>query len=1015
MTSGNKGMKRTALIIALLLSTSLAEMVLVNTSEINSVPLVNYVSKHVMGTTTWKDVTYVQSTSPETFYVYDGTYLYKLVLNKDKEAMIVAKLKTAKPIKILESKNRVFIVQEDGEMLITNLALVPLSEPIPIGSGLSFSGRSNGWYAFISKEKVLMINPSKDRYIIVPRKGTNLLPVAAPTLPKLVWLPLWRLVLACGISSYTDVNIYFNSSLTYVIFEGKEVSYVAKLSFINASPKLLACKRFNGIVKLDDNQTIIVGINSTKLKLGKVTITLDGAHDGKILKITNSKLGYKVILLTFKKNGRDYLVSINTKNSEVLMAISDTKLMCASPYLPNLCFAKSMGFKPTRVEEYDVPNAILILKMSSGLKRLIASPRVEAVLLRLSTGSRYSLEIADMTTAELPCGVYQLQIKTSIGEVLEFISLAPPTDNFDPPPVYKVLISPEAVIPYIFKLTVYVYGKETKRPLPGSLVTIVGTSVRGKHVKIGPLITDDQGKVSIYLEKGRYTIIASHKYYITQKKTIIHNRPQVVKIFLPLNGIPTTFIVKSKGAPPFIPKGPLANAKIVINGTLISLATKTNNKGIAKVTLLPGVYTVHVYAPQHKELTDTLTVAPGRSSLTVKYSLTPILYNVTLIVKDALTNRAITPDMVTITSLTKQKSKVLKGLVTNVITLSLPPDVYELKVVAKGYQPYKKVIKVDKNIKVTIPLKLKMVKVRVMVFDELRRPVPSYNVTFVNTYLGLKFKFSLTSTNNTITIPPGTYTVTVTAKGFEPLVTTVVINENTKVIQLTIAHKSFTVTIKADTKNKLLYEYISYCKGEVRGGPFFKPLPLPKMTKPDLSVRVKLPRGSYQAILKCYSMTNSLAATGTQSFAVPIDRLVKVPLRPVKVPVTITVQDVRNNKPVPRAVVKIYADKYLTKLIGEGMTNVAGVARIMVPVYYLGRTVWIYVSAPGYQDFKGAFILARNMPVIYLKPAPTIIEVILGNPLLLLVLVIAAGAGAYLVSLLIGRREEEEEIFEELV
>ncbi len=1009
-------MRRTVLVVILLVSMLLASKIIyVNANEVNSVPIVDYLPSKVIGTHMWNSINYVQSVNPNTIYVYNGNTLYRLIINKNDMLEVVAKLNTSEPLKILESKKRIFIVLKDGKLLITNLALLPLSSPIEIGNNPSFSGESNKWYAFVTDTNVLMINPSKDKYMIYTKESRDLVPIAAPTLPKIVWIPLWKLVLACSIGKYSHINIFFNNTITYIIFEGNRSSYVAKLTFKDGAPTLLSCKKFNGIVKIKNNQIIINSADFSKILIHNITIVVRNAENAEILNIVKSKLGYNVALLKFKKLGKDYIVSISMKRSEVLAAISDEKLLCAAPYIPNICFGSSMHFKPTEITEYSIPNAILTLEMTKKLRKLITSPIVVASLLRLSTGDRYSLVISTSKTVELPCSVYELQIRTRIGKVLEFVTLAPPSDNFDPPPVYKVLISPEAVIPYIYKLTVYVYGKETKRPLPGSSVIIEGRSVRGKFIKIGPLITDNEGKVSIYLEKGTYTITASHKYYITQRKVIVHDRPEVVKIYLPLNGIPTTFIVMSKGALPFIPKGPIPNAEIVINGTLISLATRTNEKGLARVTLLPGVYTVHVYAPQHRNITDTLTVAPGRTSLTVKYTLTPILYNVTLIVKDALTNRAITPDTVTVTSLTKQKSKVLKGLITNVITLSLPPDIYEIKVVAKGYQPYKKVIKVNKNIELTIPLKLKMVKVKVLVFDELRRPVPSYNVTFVNTYLGLKFKFSLTTTNNTIAIPPGTYTVTVTAKGFEPLVTTVIINENTKVIQLTIAHKSFAVTIKAETKIKLLYDFISYCTGEVRGGPFFKPLPLPKMTKPDLSATLKLPRGSYQAIIRCYSFTNTLAATGTQSFAVPIDTLVKVPLRPVKVPVTIRVQDVRNNKPVARAVVKIYADKHFTKLIGEGMTNVAGIARVMVPIYYIGRTVWLYVTAPGYQDFRGAFILARNMPAIYLKPTPTIIEVILGNPILLLVLVIAAGAGAYLISLLVGRKEEEEEIFEELV
>jgi len=983
----------------------------VNTATATSVE--NTFAYEVLKGPKFKAPAHIWFSKPNIVFVYDKGTLYRTLLTKD-GLILTSSMSIIRPLVVTQLKPNKILILTPREMLITNNAFMPLHVQEGDFGNVRAAGFSHGCKWYVTNTTLLAL--CRGQPLMFSRQPRSVEVLEERGIP--VSVPLWRLEAACSINA-TSFEETFVNGLTYVLLKGPSFSKLAILRYSETGPRLLACKELphNATLK---NVTIVIRVgNATVLHnlLTKLNVRVAGASDAQVLGLDTSKLGYKAYVLLIKRANEYLLASVRAKDSKLLMLTSSKALLC-TPFPPGACFAKELNFKPLKFKNLAAPYGNLELVVTKEFIKVVNQKSIDVTLRSFSNGKvSYTITLTQprySKIVQVPSDAYELDITTKVGRVVLFTGVTPPGTNFDPP-VTLVEISPEIIIPYIYKLTVKVVDAQSGNPLPGAMVYISGTTVRGKTISIGPLITNAKGIVSIHLEKGIYNIKVVKTYYklayVTNVK-LYSNRNVTVKLWL--RGVNVNLQVLSKGAPPFIERGPLPDALVKISGR-ISLVKKTDKKGVVSVILLPGNYLLTVKARSHKPYQGVLTVPPGTTTLSKKIYLTPLLYNVTLVIKDALTGRPVIPSIVSITSVNTGKTKVIKNPASSTIAVSLPLDLYKFKVVAQNYVPYEATFNITKNVVITIPLKLKTVKVTFMVFDELKNPVPTFNITLINSYLGLKFKYSLTSKNNTISIPPGTYKLEVRAKGFEPLVTTIKITENTKVIQLTIAHKSFNVVIKAVTKDKLLYNYISYCKGTVRGGPLFEPLPLPKMTKPSLQAVVKLPRGTYVVSLTCYSATGRRAATGRETFTVPFNTKVNVPLTPTKVVITITVMDIRTNRPIPRALVKIYADKALTKLIGEGMTNVRGIARILVNSYYLGMPAWIVVTAPGYQEYKSPIVISEKLPVVYLKPAPTLIEMILGNPILLIVIVLVAAGGAYLISLVLGGRGEEEEIFEELV
>jgi len=949
---------------------------------------------------------------PSTLFVYDDGVLKRFVLKGD-VARLTSSVEISRPLYVKQLNDKEILVITANALYITNNAFTILNIREGSFAGLSAAGVSHGCEWFVSEEALLSI--CGDALRIYPRSADAVDVLDERGVPHHV--ELWRLAAACSMDVRTYKESFLNGT-TYVVLNGTDKAKLALLTYKDG-PKLNSCVSVPPHTDL--RNTTLVERSSRWIKINDLSLGVSamllGVREAWLLGVASSPLGYVSYVFLARDQSSWYLISLRSKDSNTMLITRSAELLC-TPAPPTICIASDLGYKIVRFTDAASPYGNLELVLTRKFIEIARQNTIDVILKPLSNGKvSYKITLSGprfQKVVQVPSDAYELGITTGVGKVVLFTGISPPGSDFDPPVTF-VEISPDVIIPYIYRLTVKVIDAQSGEPLPEAMVYITGTTVRGKTISLGPLLTDANGIVSIHLEKGTYNIRVTKNYY---KQAFVPNvkldSDKNITVKLWLSGTTVNIQVLSKGAPPFIKKGPIQGAIVQVTGR-VSLTKETDAEGMARIILLPGNYVLNVRAKSHKPYQTLLTVPPGVQTLSKKIELTPILYNVTLVVKDALTGRAVIPTLVTITSTTTGATKVIKNPTSNTIVVSLPPDVYTFKVTAQNYLPYEATYNITQNVVIEVPLKLKTVQVTFMVFDELKNPVPSYNITLINNYLGLKFSFVLTSKNSTVSIPPGTYNVEVRAKGFEPLITTIKITERTKVVQLTIAHKSFNVVIRATTDDQLLYNYISYCKGTIKGGPLFEPLPLPKMVKPNLEATVKLPRGTYVVTLTCYSATDKEAATGRNTFTVPFQTLVEVPLTPTKTTVIITVKDIRNNRPIPNALVKIYADQGLTKLIGEGMTDQAGVARVLVNSYYIGKSAWLVVTAPGYQEYRSPVVLTEKLPVVYLKPAPTLIEIILGNPILLIVIVLVAAGGAYLISLMLGGRGEEEEIFEELV
>ncbi len=999
-----------------------ASVVRINSTTLQGGVPLHYVmdTKLIKIASKWGPPINVFSVSSNVIYVYTSfkVLLRGIWFNHTLSISSYTTLQT-EPIWINESSSRVFVVTSNGYLLQYNKGLVLLSKDQISERPLTYMGREKGYAYFTDNEYVYIFHNNKvskkikfdNNYVYVIKSG------------KIIKIPITKIYIACGITTQAPFKVYYMNGYTIVVMniQGGAIK-VAKLTLTKSLPTLISCNKYqdtalvnslNDIYLVTQNDTDVVIRALTNEEMPKVVLFPPlTVQEFNYLGIYNDTMGSSAYVFKINNN----LVAARTKD-RITMLIASNVLSCVKE--PLLCISLSQEGVLTTAKLYFLPDVsqpytILKIKLSKSFIKLTKGTILSSYLKSMDSIRKYHLNLGinnPSIAVEVPSGLYMLIINTEVGRVVEFVPAPPPSWDFDPLYV-PIEISPDIIVPYVFNLEIKVIDSQTKEPLQGALITITGTTVRGKRVNIGPLITNAEGIVKVKLEKGSYIIKITHMYYKTKLVRVVLNSDKKLVVPLVVKGSKVLFLVQSKGAPPLLKKGPIPNATIHIQGPLV-LTLKTDKNGEASAILRPGVYEINVTAPLHKPYTSTLTVNPSVPTLRKVIEMQPILYNLVLTVVDAITKRPVTPNLVKITALDlpNNPSLAISNPPTNVITAKVPPGNYSIYVVAKNYKPFKRIYNIQNNTSITIKLYYKTIRVKILVYDELKRLVDKFNVTLYNEYLGVKMHFTLTTQSNTVDLPPGLYKIKVTAPGYEPLVTELNIDENTKVIQLTIAHKTIPVTIKITTNDKMLYDYIYKCKGSIRGGPLLKPIPLPTLIKPKLETEIRLPKGTYQASVQCFSITNKLAATGTTTFTVPLQTTVEVPIKPIKVNVMFQVLDVRNNRPIPRATIKIF---YKDKLIGEGITSPTGTASIPVNIYYLGKQVKVTISAPGYQTFTDVIVLTQRVPSIYLKPAPTIIEILLGNPILIIVIVFAAGAGAYLISTFLGGSEEEE-VFEELV
>ncbi|UXD22437.1 hypothetical protein IPA_04740 [Ignicoccus pacificus DSM 13166] len=1005
------------LLMLIITSLYVVQALTLNISTIkNTVPISSLLSSEKLSLPFKEKVNMVFKSKNDVFLLTNDMTLYRGVVQGTNYVVLAFTKLPSTPIWINESSSKIYMLFEDGKFSEYNMALTNCLKTLNLGKLIEVVG--SAWRSLI------LLNSQGDLFIVKNNDVKQLSSISNNTIPlinrnlKIIKVNTNNVSLACGLGKLTIVGFRINNNVTKVLLKDINKNEYALVELVIDQNNVIMdkCSKLKTVNVIKDiNNMYIITSNKTSLMAISLNSSIPNLHIllPKYKKFTLTRLRFLrnfTDILNLKGSlfmVNNYLVSIRPKDSSVLLSASNIK-DCYS----TLCTDRKGNVYILR--DPSQPHTILMISLTRKFLTLTKGVILSSYLSSLSSENKYHLPLSTRVPSvkvEVPAGLYILSINTEVGRVVEFVPAPPVSWDFDPLFV-PIEISPEIIVPYVYTVTIKVIDSQTHEPIGGALVYITGTTVRGKTVNIGPLITPADGTIKIKLEKGTYTIRITHNLYKTYVKRIVlrSNLNLVAKLII--KGTNVYFIVKSKGAPPLIKPEPLKNATIKLVGPL-TLTLHTDNRGVAKAILRPGLYTINVTAPLHRPYSGTLTVPPGAPTIKKTIALEPVLINLVLTVIDAVTKKPVIPNLVKLTalSLPNTPSLTITNPPSNVINAKIPPGRYLIQVIAKNYNEFKRVYTLTKDTQLTIALHYKTIKVRIMVYDELRRPVDHFNITLYNEILGVRFNFTLTAQSNVVELPPGLYKVKVTAPGFEPLITEIKIDENTQVIQLTIAHKTFNIIIRATTNDKLLYDFISKCKGNIQGGPLLKPLPLPVMTKPKLEASVKLPKGTYQVSLQCFSYNGKLAATGSASFAVPLKRTVLVNLIPSKTPVEVRVVDVRNNKPVTRALVKIY---YNGKLIGEGQTNYMGIAKIMVNTYYIGKQVTISITAPGYQSYSSTVILTERLPTIYLKPAPTIIEILLGNPVLLIVLVFVAGAGAYLISTFLGRGEEEE-IFEELV
>ncbi len=941
-------------------------------------------------------------------YVWDGETLYKYL--QDWTLVAYSDLRE-EPLKIMERNNEIYVYTISRGVLKLykyDRAMVFKYSKI-IEENVNILGVTNDF--IVTNDKIIHYDQVRPYTL---REGELLLVPMAHGYKK---LPYAGVLSFCKLSTFKVSNIYIFDNITFIIFNDEGVFKLLNVSTDNVKCLTLGntfTLKYNVLRSKDKNYFIENGVV-------KADVRVPGCTLEKFLGTLKSRYTHNEIsVLWLSCKGKQYLASVRVKDSNPQLAweMPNKFINCFLVGNHVDCLAQNS----IRLNEVDSPYTQLELTASQSLLNLVRrgvkinyAKLIDVLSRKQILLKQFVKEFKEVTL--VPTSFYMIDIGLDVGRAIEFVPTTPPFSTFDPPQV-EVIISPDVIIPYIYNLTLQVYDAETQKPIPGAIVEIQGTTARGSTV-LKILTTDAKGMVRVELEKGVYNIKISHPYYYT--KSIVGlklTKNMKLKIFLKVKGSVVKINVLSKGAPPFIPRGPIAGAKVSISGPM-TLTRVTNSAGTIKVTLRPGTYLVNITAPYHKPLTTTLVVSLNDIGKVknVVYTLVPDLVNLRLRIIDAMTKRPVIPKEVIIYNVGLKRFKDIKNPPTPVINERIPKGTYKITVLANGFQKFEKVFDITKDVEITIPLQYKTIPVTIIVLDELRKPVPSFNVTLENLQLGLKFKFSLTSQNNTIQIPPGLYRITVSAPGFEKFETQQQITEQTTSITLVIARKTYPVTVQAVYGVPQLKEVVDVCTGTIRGGPLPSPLNIPKMFPPRLSYTLKLPRGSYVVTISCTNRVWKVTvATGTSNFVVPKNSLVKVTLNPTRITISFIIKDIRTDKPVKNAKIEIYTDPDLKNKVAEGYTNVIGEARISIPSWLLGKSVWVKVIAPGYVETKQSVIVNLRGPanIIYLKPAPTIIEIILGNPPLLIALIAVAGISAYIASTFL-RKGEEEEIFEELV
>lgn len=324
-----------------------------------------------------------------------------------------------------------------------------------------------------------------------------------------------------------------------------------------------------------------------------------------------------------------------------------------------------------------------------------------------------------------------------------------------------------------FTVTVIVKN-ESGDPIMGARVTGIGS---------GEQTTDAEGKATFTgISAGTYNIVATATGYEQTSLAVTVKSNQQVRLTMPKQRLYTVSVVvtDTKG-------NPIEGA--VIKG--IGSGGVTGSDGKATIAnVLAGNYTITAVANGYGMSSQTISVSGNQS---VSFTLTQLLYSVTVHVTDADTGAAISG--ASVTGIGSGGTTDANG---NVTFNDVTPGVYNLTISAANYNSYVTVVTADSSKGINVALtRQKAAAVTIHVRDSYNSSgVSGAQVTMSNGMGTLN-----TNSSGDVTfaqIPYGSYTVQVVASNYK-----------TQSVPITVNQKNQNITVQLARSTYAIYVYVT--------------------------------------------------------------------------------------------------------------------------------------------------------------------------------------------------------------
>jgi len=222
---------------------------------------------------------------------------------------------------------------------------------------------------------------------------------------------------------------------------------------------------------------------------------------------------------------------------------------------------------------------------------------------------------------------------------------------------------------------------------------------------------------------------------------------------------------------------PVSGVKIEAYNTLTNKTYEatTDPYGTAVLSLPRGPYIVNATHPLYYPATVDLGWLTSNKTLSLK--LTPKRAMLTISVESPVTG----PLQNALVRISGPESKDILTGAGGVASAYLRLGVYNIRVEAPHHYTYITTVKLYNDTRLNIVMTPLNYTLRIRAFDaEYLTPIPLYHVLVSGT-MNIHLDLYLTPSNNTLSLPYGTYSVRVEARGFQPQSYTVYLDSNTDV------------------------------------------------------------------------------------------------------------------------------------------------------------------------------------------------------------------------------------------